>query len=72
MKNLFNVLIIASVTLMVISILLQARGASLGASFGGESNFYRSKRGAEKVLYNATVIFAVIFVLAVIFSLLSN
>lgn len=72
MKTLFNTLIIVSVVLMTISILLQSRGASLGASFGGESNFYRSKRGAEKVLYNATITFALIFVLSVILSLLSK
>jgi preprotein translocase subunit SecG len=72
MKILFNVLTVISGVLVVISVLVQNRGQSLGASFGGDSGFYRSKRGAEKVLFNATIVFAVIFVLAIILSILSK
>ena len=43
------------------SILLQARGSGLGASFGGEGNVYRTKRGVEKRLFQATVVFAILF-----------
>ncbi len=42
-------------------ILLQARGAGLGASFGGEGNVYRTKRGVEKRLFQATIVFAILF-----------
>lgn len=42
-------------------ILLQARGSGLGASFGGEGNVYRTKRGVEKRLFQATVVFAILF-----------
>lgn len=52
---------ISTVALMTVSILLQAKGAGLGAVFGGEGNVYRTKRGAEKVLFIATIILAVIF-----------
>ena len=44
--------IIVSVGLMA-AILLQARGAGLGA-FGGDSSVYRSRRGIEKTLYRFT------------------
>jgi preprotein translocase subunit SecG len=47
--------------LLVGSILLQARGSGLGAVFGGEGNVYRTKRGLEKRLFQATIIFAVLF-----------
>ena len=46
---------------LTVSILLQARGSGLGASFGGEGNVYRTKRGVEKRLFQATVVFAILF-----------
>lgn len=57
---------------MVLLVLLQNRGQSLGASFGGDSSFYRSKRGAEKIIFNTTIVLAVVFVLSVILSLLAK
>jgi preprotein translocase subunit SecG len=48
---------------MVASILLQARGAGLGAAFGGDSSVYRSRRGIEKRLFQFTIVLAVLFVL---------
>jgi preprotein translocase subunit SecG len=53
---------IVSVALMA-SILLQARGAGLGATFGGDSSVYRSRRGIEKRLFQFTIILAVLFVI---------
>ena len=48
---------------LIASILLQARGAGLGATFGGDSSVYRSRRGIEKRLFQFTVILAVLFVI---------
>lgn len=48
--------------LLSLSILLQQRGTGLSATFGGQGGFYASKRGAEKVLHNATIILAILFV----------
>ncbi|HEX5466690.1 MAG TPA: preprotein translocase subunit SecG [Candidatus Limnocylindrales bacterium] len=53
--------ILVSIGLMA-SILLQARGASLGAAFGGESAVYTSRRGIEKTLYRFTIILTIVFV----------
>lgn len=52
--------------LLIIGIVLQNRGASLGGAFGGDnfaSTFYK-RRGAEKFLFNATVVVAILFVIA--------
>ncbi|EKD48176.1 MAG: hypothetical protein ACD_65C00081G0001 [uncultured bacterium] len=46
---------------LVFAILLQQRGSGLGATFGGGGEFYATKRGAEKILANATVILVVMF-----------
>lgn len=52
--------IVVSIGLMAV-ILLQARGAGLSATFGGDSSVYRSRRGVEKRLYQFTVVIAAIF-----------
>ncbi len=61
---------IASAVLMMIAILLQQRGASLGAGFGGSSELYTTRRGLDKNLFEVTIIFAVVFVLSIVASLL--
>jgi preprotein translocase subunit SecG len=52
--------ILISIALMA-SVLLQSRGAGLGATFGGDSTVYRSRRGIEKRLFQFTVILAIVF-----------
>jgi preprotein translocase subunit SecG len=61
MKTYLIIAQIAVSVLLVTAILLQSRGTGLGASFGGEGNVYRTKRGVEKVLFRSTIAFAVIF-----------
>jgi preprotein translocase subunit SecG len=44
------------------SILLQVRGSGLGSLFGNVGGeFYRSKRGLEKLLYQATIVLSIMF-----------
>ncbi len=47
---------------LVASILLQQKGSGLGSAFGGEgSNIYSTRRGAEKILFYATIVLALAF-----------
>jgi preprotein translocase subunit SecG len=55
---------------MVVSILLQQRGATLGAGFGASGELYTTRRGIDKNLFEVTVIFAVIFILSILTGLL--
>lgn len=48
--------------LLSVAILTQQRGTGLSSTFGGSGTFYSSKRGAEKVLFNATIVLGVLFV----------
>ena len=50
-----------SIALMA-AILLQARGAGLGAAFGGDSSVYRSRRGIEKRLFQFTLLLTGLFI----------
>lgn len=51
-----------SAFLTVLLILLQQRGASLGAGFGSSGELYTTRRGLEKSLFITTIVFAVVFV----------
>lgn len=57
---------IGSATLMIIAILLQQRGASLGAGFGGSSELYTTRRGLDKNLFDMTIFLAIAFVLSIL------
>jgi len=52
--------IIISVALIAI-ILLQAKGSGLGGIFGGDTSIYKTRRGVEKTLYQATIGLAIAF-----------
>ena len=65
-----QILMIGSAILMIISILLQQRGATLGAGFGSSGELYTSRRGIDKNLFEVTIVFAVIFVLSILAGLL--
>ena len=47
-------------------ILLQQRGASLGAGFGASGELYTTRRGLDKSLFNATIFFVLVFVLSIL------
>ena len=57
---------IVSGVLMVILVLLQQRGATLGAGFGASGELYTARRGVEKSVFEATIFFAVVFVLSIV------
>jgi len=56
-----NIIQLIVAILLIVTILLQQRGSGLGAAFGGESAVYRTKRGAEKTIFVATIILVVLF-----------
>jgi len=47
---------------MIITILLQQRGATLGAGFGASGEIFTTRRGVDKSLFETTIVLAVIFV----------
>lgn len=62
MNNIFQIITIASAALMTLLILLQTRGASLGAGFGGSGELYTERRGVDKSMHQVTIVMAIIFV----------
>lgn len=47
--------------LFVIAVLMQNRGSSMGAIFGGQGSVYHTKRGGEKILFWLTIVLATTF-----------
>ena len=40
---------------------MQSSGAGLGGAFGGNAEVYSTKRGAEKTVYYASIVFSILF-----------
>jgi protein translocase SecG subunit len=57
------IIIIQSIlaVLLIAAILIQQRGTGLGSSFGGDSNAYSTRRGAERFIFIGTIIIAILF-----------
>ena len=68
--NLLQYVTVGSGILMIATILLQQRGASLGAGFGSSGELYTTRRGLDKSLFDTSVVLAVIFVFSILGSLL--
>ena len=64
--NILEIAIFISAFLSIILILLQQRGASLGAGFGSSGELYTKRRGLEKSMFVTTIVFVVIFVSSII------
>ena len=59
--TIFNYITLASMLLMTFLILIQTRGASLGAGLGSAGEINTERRGTDKTIYQITIILAVIF-----------
>lgn len=68
MKLLYIAQIVVSI-LLIICILLQSRGGGLSSVFGGSSSVFQVKRGAEKFIYTATIVLAILFLVLCLASL---
>lgn len=62
---------IALSVLLIICILLQQTGASMGGAFGGDnfSAAYHTRRGSEKFLFYATIVLGTLFALSAFIAL---
>jgi preprotein translocase subunit SecG len=68
-NSILQIITVVSAILTILAILLQQRGASLGAGFGSSGELYTTRRGIDKNLFEVTIIMAVIFVLSILVGL---
>ena len=64
MKPIISLIQIILGVLLILVIIIQQKGAGLGSAFGADLGFYRTKRGAEKLLFYATILLSGAFVLS--------
>jgi preprotein translocase subunit SecG len=64
--SIYNYLTIATAAFMTLLILVQTRGASLGAGLGGAGEVNTTRRGTDKTIFQLTIITALVFTLSLI------
>lgn len=69
MNSIFDYMTVVSAVLVSILILIQTRGASLGAGFGASSEIQSVRRGADKSLHQITIVLVIIFALSLVLGL---
>ena len=68
-QTLVIIQVIVSVSLIAV-ILIQAKGVGLGRAWGGGGEFYKSRRGVEKVIFRLTVVLVTLFLASSIFGII--
>ena len=61
---LLNIVQIVISAVLIMCVLLQVKGSGFGAALGGMSggSVFRTKRGLEKTLFQATIILVIVFI----------
>lgn len=70
--NIFNYITIGSMLLMTLLILVQTRGASLGAGLGGGGEVNTVRRGTDKTIFQLTIVTAIVFAASLILGIVIN
>jgi preprotein translocase subunit SecG len=60
-ENFLNVAQILVSALLILVVLLQAKGSGFGAGLGGTTSSFRTRRGLEKTLFQATIVLTILF-----------
>lgn len=72
MNNIFDWITLISMIIMTFLILIQTRGASLGAGLGGGGEVHTVRRGTDKSVHQVTVIMAIIFAASLILGVVAG
>ena len=67
----YNYVTIASGIFMTVLILLQTRGASLGAGMGGGGEVNTVRRGSDKTLHQITIVSVIVFSVSLLLDLIA-
>jgi len=67
METFLNIALIAVSLTLILSVILQSKGAGLGGLTGSDmGGVFSSRRGVEKTLFKATIVLSVMFFLLAI------
>jgi preprotein translocase subunit SecG len=63
MQTYLNIAQIILSAAVIVAVLFQIKGGGLGGIFGQADTVYRSKRGAEKTLFQLTIVLFALFII---------
>lgn len=69
--TIYNYITIGSAALLILLVLVQTRGASLGAGFGGGSEVNTVRRGSDKTVFQLTIITGFVFAASIVLGIIS-
>lgn len=62
MQNAVSIAQVILAVVLIVMIMLEVRGSTMGGFLGGgDSPVYRTRRGFEKTLFNLTILVAILF-----------
>lgn len=64
--SVYNYITITSAVFLTLLVLIQSRGASLGAGMGGSAEVNTVRRGSDKSLHQLTIIVAFVFAASIV------
>ncbi len=70
--NFWNYITIVTSAFIIVLILIQTRGASLGAGLGGAGEVNTVRRGSDKTLHQLTIILVIIFAGSIIMTIVAQ
>ena len=70
--SIWNIVTVVSAILLIILILIQTRGASLGAGLGGSGEINTVRRGSDKTLHQLTIILVFVFASSIIAGIMTH
>jgi preprotein translocase subunit SecG len=63
-EDFINIAQILVATMLMLVILLQAKGSGIGTALGGStSSSFRTRRGVEKTLFQLTIVLSIVFLI---------
>lgn len=59
--TILTIINLVTAVLLIVAILLQQKGAGMGAALGGSGSVYTTRRGLDRTLFQATIVLSVVF-----------
>ena len=69
--SIYNYVTIGSMIILTILVLVQTRGASLGAGLGGSAEVNTVRRGSDKTIHQLTIILAFVFSASIVLGIVA-
>ena len=69
--SIWNMITVGAAVILTILVLVQTRGASLGAGLGGGGEVNTVRRGSDKSIFNLTIIVGIVFAGSLLIGLLT-